>query len=82
MIGRAAEMKAFSPPHLSEWPNAPLLIRRPSATSDLESTREIIEIHKDGPNRLSEIDLESEFFSGKMYLIVKGLKDFPEEYFR
>lgn len=71
----------YVPPSLSEWPNAPVLITQPDVMGSGEA-REVVHIHKDGPNELSEFPIDTELFNGKIYIVIKGLPHFPESYFK
>ena len=67
----------FDPPPQSAWPNAPVLVTQPTA----DGTRPIVHIHKPGANEESEFTVESDAFSGKMYVAIKGINNYPESYF-
>jgi hypothetical protein len=70
----------YTPPDRSEWPNAPVLVTQPKADNE-GYPREVISIHKPGPNEISELPIDTNLFVGKMYVVIRGLDKTPESFF-
>jgi len=71
---------------MQNWPNDPIMVRRsPSMIrSDITEQREHlclpIHIHNKESPELSFISIDSDYFIGKCYLLIAGLKDSPTHF--
>lgn len=72
-----------SVPPVNEWPNRPLYICKGNSCEYSSKTiiEQPIKIHESDPS-LSVIPIANEIFVGNIFLIIAGLPDSPNEYFK
>ena len=82
-----SEMKYL--PSVTKWPNRPILVRRsPSMFRNTSSEDTVrngcipVKIHQREPHQESIIEVNTDLFIGKMYILIADLSDSPDEFFR